>query len=136
MPLKIEIIPRTKQSPIFLVLNDKTVWPIMGVRFNGAMDTSNPQFGQPFHMLKGCIFFGDVFGQAHKIDYDEANDSKPTSEDIWNTRLAALDTWRKKEGLPPETNPLKRMHPCELAKIPECDQPEWMKVSDVDLGIQ
>ena len=114
---------------MLLVLNDTSVFPIRTVEFNGAIDTDRPSPGVPFRMFKGSIFFSDTWGAPHLMRYDGQDSAPPkqTQEQLWAQRLAAQDKFREEEGLPPVTDPIKRMLPAEAEKIQEKDRPGWMR---------
>jgi len=137
MALKVEVIQPKKGNPPFLVIDDKEIYPILDVSFQGETEEENPNFKKPFSLKKGTLFFVDIFHQPHYLvnfEEDEKEDPvlihhSPKSErDIqWEKRLKVMDEQAKQNGKEPEKNPLKRLPPWFWENVPEKDWPEWMK---------
>ena len=129
MGLKIELIPPNGLHPPLLVVDDDTIFPIVDLGVRGKTNEDPPNVEKPFYLIKGCLLFQDIFGQIHKIDYDEDKEEEMKNDRrrLWKNRMAILDQQRIDDGKEPETNPLKRMFPGDRENIPMEDWPQWRR---------
>ena len=137
MALKIEIIQSKKGNPPFIIINDKEIYPILDISFQGETEEDNPNFERPFSLKKGTVFFVDIFKQPHYfVNFEKEKEENPilikhspiSERDIqWEKRLKAQDKYAEENKKEPEKNPLKRLPPWFWETVPEKDWPEWMK---------
>lgn len=76
MPLKVDLVDKTEETPLFIIINDKEIYPVKKIIFKNK-NNEFKEIIKSFVFDTGILFFIDLFDKPHYyINYDNNNSKK------------------------------------------------------------